>query len=156
MPPPAGTILSLFTATPDYASYMARAADYLDAVAEVAASTPPFEIEVKGVTLTPGAVLAQGFPRDDTLAVLRDRLRSALHARGLGQALDQRYRLVTAHMTVVRFATPLRDCGRFVDALAEARQSDFGCTKVERLELVFGDWFHTAAHEERIARYQLQ
>lgn len=124
------TILSLFTATPDHALFMARGAEYLDAVTEVSASAPPFEIEVRGVTLTPGAVLAQGFPRDNTLAALRDRLRQALHARGLGAALDQRYRLVTAHMTIVRFARPLRDCERFVNALAAARRTDFGSTRI--------------------------
>lgn len=150
------TVLSLFTATPDYAPFMARVAEYHDAVSEVAASTPPFEIEVRGVTLTRGAVLAQGFPRDDTLSVLRDRLRRALPARGLGESLDQRYRLVTAHMTIVRFAKPLRDCERFVAALAAARQTDFGLTRVDRLNLVFGDWFHTAEREERIADFGLR
>lgn len=135
---------------------MARSTEYIDAVAEVAASTPPFEIEVRGVTLTPGAVLAQGFPRDDSLASLRDRLREALHARGLGEALDQRYRLCSAHMTLVRFAAPLRNCERFVGVLAAARGREFGCTSVEQVDLVFGDWFHTAAREEHIAGFRLR
>jgi 2'-5' RNA ligase len=134
---------------------MARLPAYREAVSEVAAATPPFVIDVRGVTLTPGAVLAQGFPRDDTLATVRDRLRTALVARGLGDALDQRYRLVTAHMTLVRFATPLRQPERFIAALAAARQSDFGSTTVRRLELVFGDWFHTAAFEQVVAHFQL-
>ena len=102
------TVLSLFTATVDHGPRMARLPDYLDAVSEVVAGTSPFAIDVRGVTLTPGAVLAQGFPRDDTLAVLRDKLRQAITVRGLGDALDQRYRLVIAHMTIVRFAVPLR------------------------------------------------
>ena len=149
------TVLSLFTATADYAAYMAHLPAYREAVSEAASATPPFMIDVRGVTLTPGAVLAQGFPRDDPLAILHDKLRAALAARGLGDGLDQRYRLVTAHMTLVRFATPLREPRRFVAALAGARQSDFGSTMVERLELVFGDWFHTAAHEQLIAQFQL-
>jgi len=150
------TVLSLFTATADHAPYMARLADYREAVSEVAAATPPFTVDVRGVTLTPGAVLAQGFPRDDTLGTLRDNLRAALRARGLGDGLDQRYRLVTAHMTLVRFAAPLREPERFVAALATARLESFGSTTVERLELVFGDWFHTAAHERLIAGFQLR
>lgn len=149
------TVLSLFTATADYRPYMARLADYHEAVSEVAAGTAPFVLDIRGVTLTPGAVLAQGFPRDDTLATLRDKLRSALRARGLGGALDQRYRLVTPHMTLVRFAAPLREPERFVAALAAARQTTFGATSVARLELVLGDWFHTAAHEQRLADFHL-
>jgi 2'-5' RNA ligase len=128
---------------------------YREAVSEATAATQPFLIDVRGVTLTPGAVLARGFPHGDTLATLRDKLREALEVRGLGHGLDQRYRLVTAHMTLVRFATPLRDPRRFVAALAKAWQSDFGSTRVECLELVFGDWFHTAAHEQLIAEFQL-
>lgn len=149
------TVLSLFTATVDHQPHMARLPDYLGAVSEVVAGTSPFTIDVRGVTLTPGAVLAQGFPRDDTLAVLRDKLRRAISARGLGGALDQRYRLVTAHMTIVRFAVPLREPERFVSALQEARSTDFGSTRVEQLELVFGDWFHTRAREEVIAHFAL-
>ena len=143
------------TATVDYAPYMARIATYLEAVSEVLAATPPFAIDVRGVTLTPGAVPAQGFPRGDTLATLRDKLRAALRARGLGDGLDQRYRLVTAQMTLVRFATPLRAPERFVATLAAARESDFGSTMVARVELVFGDWFHTAAVEHLIAHFVL-
>jgi 2'-5' RNA ligase len=150
------TVLSLFTATAGYAPYVERLPEYREAVAEVAAATPPFAIDVRGVTLTPGAVLAQGFPRDGTLAAVRDKLRAALHARGLGDALDRRYRLVTAHMTLVRFATPLRAPERFVAALAAARQVDFGSTTVERIELVFGDWFQTAENEELIESFDLR
>ncbi|MBA3772393.1 MAG: hypothetical protein H0X13_07905 [Ramlibacter sp.] len=133
------TILSLFPATADCAPYLTQLPAYLAAVAEVAAVTPSFAIDIRGVTLTPGAVLAQGFPRDATPATVREHLRAALHARGLGDALDQRYRLVTAHMTLVRFATPLDDPQRFVAALATARGTDFGLTMVGRLELLFGD-----------------
>lgn len=149
------TVLSLFTATADHAPFMAHLPAYLEAIAEVAATTPPFAIGVRGVTLTPAAVLAQGFPCDGTLASIRDRLRQALAARGLGGALDGRYRLVTAHMTLVRFAAPLRDPARFVAALSAARATDFGATTVDRLELVFGDWYHTAVRERTIERYRL-
>lgn len=149
------TVLSLFTATADHAPYMAHLPAYQDAVAEVAAATPPFAVDVRGVTLTPAAVLAQGFPCDGTLASVRDRLRGALAARGLGGALDRRYRLVTAHLTLVRFAAPLRDPVRFVAALSAARAIEFGVTSVVRTELVFGDWYHTAARERTIERYRL-
>jgi 2'-5' RNA ligase len=149
------TVLSLFTATVDHAAHLAHEAEYEAAVAEAAAETPAFEIAVQGVTLAPGAVLAQGFPRGDALERLRERLRAGLVARGLGGGLDQRYRLVTAHMTIARFAAPLRDPGRFVDALAEARATPFGVTLVDRLELVLGDWYQSAERERPVAAYAL-
>jgi 2'-5' RNA ligase len=150
------TVLSLFTATADYAPYLSHLPAYREAVAEVAGATPPFTIGVRGVTLTRGGVLAQGFPLDHTLAGVRERLRAALGARGLGDALDRRYRLVTAHMTLIRFGAPLRDRRRFVTALAGARATEFRATHVDCLELVFGDWYHTAAREQSIERYRLE
>jgi 2'-5' RNA ligase len=149
------TVLSLFTADVDYAPRLEHVPAYRDAVAEVAAETPPFAIDVRGVTLSAGAVLAQGFPRDGTLAELRERLRAALVARGLGDALDRRYRLVTAHLTLVRFAAPLGRPDRFVEALAAARGAHFGTSSVQRLELVLADWYHTAAREQLVAAYAL-
>jgi 2'-5' RNA ligase len=150
------TVLSLFTATPDHAPYLARVPAYRDAVREAAAATPPFAVDVRGVTLSAGAVLAQGFPRDGTLDAFRDRLRAALARRGVGDTVDGRYRLVTAHMTLVRFAAPLARPGRFVDALAAARDAEFGTTVVRGVELVFSDWYHTAAIERQLAAYPLR
>jgi 2'-5' RNA ligase len=149
------TVLSLFTATADHAPYLEHLPEYRAAVAEAISGVPPFTIEIRGVTLTASAVLAQGFPHDGTLALVRDRLRAALGERGLGDALDRRYRLETAHMTLMRFAAPLREPARFVDALAAARATEFGASAVDGLELVLGDWYHTAAHERELARYSL-
>ena len=150
------TVLSLFTATTDYAPYLVHLPAYRAAVAEAVDGVPPFAIAVRGVTLAPGAVLAQGFARGDALARVRDRLRTALAARGLGGALDRRYRLETAHLTLVRFAAPLRDAAGFVGALTAARDTDFGTSAVDGFDLVFGDWYHTAAHEQELGQYPLR
>lgn len=150
------TVLSLFTATADYRPHLARLDAYRAAVDEALAATPPFAVDFTGVTLAPDAVLAQGFPRDDTLALLRDRLRAALRARGLGVSLDERYRLETAHMTLVRFVTPLRDPARFVAALEKARSLPFGTTRVTTLALVVGDWYQSSERAQAVHDYQLR
>jgi 2'-5' RNA ligase len=150
------TMLSLFTATADYAPYLAHVDDYRAAVEEAIDGVPPFAIDVLGVTLSAGAVLAQGFPRDDTLERLRARLRAALAARGLGATLDQRYRLHTAHVTLVRFVRPLRAPAAFVEALAAARERALGASRVAPLELVLGDWFSSKEHERALGAFVLQ
>jgi 2'-5' RNA ligase len=150
------TVLSLFTATSEYEPFLAHLDLYRAAVEEVVAQSWPFEIAVRGVTLSAGAVLAQGFPGDDTLDVLRERLRAALTARGLGATLDQRYRLVTAHTTLVRFATPLRDAERFVDALAASRDTAFGASRITAVELVLSDWYHSSDRERALGAYVLR
>lgn len=149
------TVLALFSATADYLPHLAQLDAYRAAVAEALDGAAPFAVDTIGVTLSRGAVLAQGFPRDDTLARLRTKLRSALAARGLGDTLDQRYRLETAHTTLVRFVAPLRDPRRFVDALDAARSRALGTSVVSRLELVLGDWYQSSERARLLAAYEL-
>lgn len=149
------TVLSLFTATPDYAPHLAHLDAYRAAVAEALAGVGPFAVDLAGVTLSPAAVLAQGFPRDDTLERVRARLRDALAARGLGGALDRRYRLETAHVTLARFVAPLGDPARFVGALEAARGRAFGAVAVTALELGVGNWYQAAAYARPVATYPL-
>jgi 2'-5' RNA ligase len=138
------TVLSLFGATADPAPHLARLAEYRAAAAEALADAPAFAVEIEGVTLSRGAVMAQGFPRDGKLELVRERLRAGLAARGLADGVDQRYRLRTAHLTLVRFAAPLRRPERFVAMLADARRRAFGKMDVRRMELVVGDWYQSA------------
>lgn len=148
------TVLSLFTATEDFAPRLAHLGEYRDAAAALA-STPAFTLDMVGITLAAGAVLAQGFPHGPALGTLRDSLRAELRKRGLGAGLDQRYRLVAAHSTLVRFAAPLSAPERFAQALAEFRNTPFGRTEVATLELVFNDWYMSRDTLQTIETFQL-
>jgi 2'-5' RNA ligase len=135
------TILSLFTVCDDYHDELRRQDDYREAARSALAGMPPFDIDVRGLAASRGAVLAQGYPRDATLDTLRERLRTALRERGLDVSLDTRYRLVTAHMTLMRFTRPLADPARFADALEALRDTPCGRLRVERVALVENDWY---------------
>jgi hypothetical protein len=150
------TVLSLLSATADYAPYLAHAESYRAAVEAALDGAPAFAVEARGVTLSHGAVLVQGFPAGDALARQRERLRTVLAERGLGASVDARYRLETAHTTLVRFVAPLRDPARFVDALAAARARRFGTTVVERLELTLSDWYQSAEHTRPLGAFALE
>ncbi|GJG89084.1 hypothetical protein tb265_42650 [Gemmatimonadetes bacterium T265] len=149
------TVLAPFTATADCAPYLAHLDAYRAAAAEAVEGVAPFAVDLVGVTLSPAAVLAQGYPRDGALEQVRARFRDALAARGLGDALDRRYRLETAHVTLVRFPAALDDPARFVGALAAARARPFGTAAVAALELVVGNWYHAAAYARPVATYAL-
>jgi 2'-5' RNA ligase len=149
------TVLSLFTATVDHGPELARADAYRAAVAAAVAGTPPFTIEFTGITASRGAVLAQGFPQGDVLPALRDRLRDELRARGLDGSLDSRYKLVTAHSTLLRFVHPLTQPKRFLHTLTQLRDTPLGAMHVNALELVQNDWYMSSATLERHARYEL-
>ena len=149
------TVLSLFTATEDYARLLVRSEDYFAAVLAAMAGIPSFAIEFTGVTLSPEAIMVQGYPGDTTLNELRERLRQELRARNLTEGLDARYILQTAHITCVRIKSKLRDSGPYTETIEGFRTHPFGRTEVKELNLVRNDWYMSSAAVEILKRYLL-
>jgi 2'-5' RNA ligase len=149
------TILSLFTVTEDPAAELARLDAYRAAVHAALEGMQAFEIDFEGITLSRGAVMARGYPRGPALQDLRERLRGELRARGLDASLDGRYRLVTAHATLLRFAAPLRQPARFAALLDALRDAPLGSMRVDALELVINDWYMTSTQLERVELLRL-
>jgi len=150
------TILPLFTAIEHPMAQLARLDDHIKAVHAALDGIAAFDIEFTGITMSRGAVLAQGFPRGPALETLRDRLRAQLRDAGLDASLDQRYRLVTAHSTLLRFVAPLDDPQRFAAHLASLRHAPLGCMHINEVELVVNDWYMSSNSLDRIARLPLQ
>jgi 2'-5' RNA ligase len=122
---------------------------------EVLKNYRAFSVKFRGVTVSPEAVLVQGFPQGDALARLRDRLRSALRDRGVGENLDRRYKIAAAHLTVMRFSNPKADWKRLLDFLQAHRETDFGETRFRSLQLIWNDWCASADTVRVLREYQL-
>jgi 2'-5' RNA ligase len=150
------TCLSLFTATINHDPLTRRLEEYRAAVDEAVRGVPAFRVEFRGITASSGAVLIQGFPDSSTLEALRERLRTALHARDLTEGLDTRYRLMTAHMTVARFRAPLQDGVAFADLLERNREKFFGISAISELHLVMNDWYMSETAQRLLTTYRLQ
>jgi 2'-5' RNA ligase len=149
------TVLSLFTVTEEPGAQLAQLDAYRAAVHAALKGMEAFEIEFAGITLSRGAVMACGYPRGPALETLRERLRIQLRARGLDASLDQRYRLVTAHATLLRFAAPLRQPARFAALLEELRHAPLGSMQVDALELVVNDWYMSSGSLQRVELLRL-
>lgn len=149
------TILSFFTANPGYQSKLVNLPAYREAAHVASQQISQFKIQSMGITMTNAALMVQGFPTDDSLDRLRNALRSELSARGLGGDLDQRYRLVTAHNTVLRFCAPLRQPLAFAQVLESFRTTNFGTSTISHLELVLCDWYMSHELIEPLGEYQL-
>jgi 2'-5' RNA ligase len=147
------TLLSLFTATEHYQPYFDRRGAYIGAVDRALGGAPPFRIHFRGVTASPGAVMIQGFPQDETFARLRDAVRRDLQLAGLGEGLDQRYRIRAAHITVIRFQQPPRDLPGLVRFLGRQRDRDFGTSPVRLIQLVENDWYMSEDRVKVIKEY---
>jgi 2'-5' RNA ligase len=149
------TLLSLFTATEGYQPYFERRAAYIGAVDRALSAAPPFSIHFRGVTASPGAVMIQGFPQDETFPRLREAVRQELRLAGFGEGLDQRYRIQTAHATVIRFQRPPRDLPGLRHFLIQQRGRDFGTSLVSVIQFVENDWYMSEDRVQVIKEYTL-
>jgi 2'-5' RNA ligase len=114
-----------------------------------------FSITFQGVTASRGGVMIQGFPDDNTLAAIREDLREALYQNQLGGQLDVRYKINTAHITVMRFCDAKLDGKNLLVLLKANRATNFGETHVENLELILGDWYASANTAQTLSEYKL-
>jgi 2'-5' RNA ligase len=149
------TVLSLFTATEAFEPHFAQSPQYLAAVRSVLSAARHFEVVFQGITASSSAVMVQGFPKSPELNQLRDRLRESLRDAGLGEGLDERYRISTAHATVMRFQTQPRNLQKLVETLAGYREYDFGRTTFRTLQLVKNDWYMSSDKVEVLAECPL-
>jgi 2'-5' RNA ligase len=149
------TVLAVIPGSESWRKEIRRLPACRTALNEVLKNCRAFSVKFRGVTVSPEAVLIQGFPQDDVLARLRDELRSALQNRGAGENLDRRYKITAAHLTVMRFANPKADWKRLLDFLSAHRETDFGETRFQSLQLIWNDWCASAKTVRVLREYQL-
>jgi 2'-5' RNA ligase len=149
------TALSVISGTEWWRKEMRALAACRAIIAKVLARQKSLAIQFRGVTASPGAVMIQGFPVNDALNILRDELREALAQNSLAGQLDRRYKNCTAHITILRFQQAQSDWKKLLTFLAEHRRTDFGEMTVNRLELVWSDWYASAATARILQEYHL-
>lgn len=149
------TILSLISCYPGFSLNDIDLEEYQRALRSLLQAMPPFTIRYTGLTASPGGIMVQGFPLGDGLANLRQTIREFFQHAGLPHSIDRRYRLQTAHSTVVRFKQPLANPAALLDNLSRYQAQDFGAFEVASVELVFNDWYQRAAHTVLLEKYPL-
>ena len=149
------TILSLFTATENFEPYFAKIPAYLTALQPVLSTTEHFTVLFRGITATTSSIMIQGFPQTGQLESLRNRLREALQNKNLGEGLDERYRITTAHTTIMRFRTQPQDLKRLIRVLGNYRAWTFGQSTFRTLQLVKNDWYMSADKVGVLKEYSL-
>ena len=149
------TLISLVSGSISWRKEMHHLLAYRAIVRDVLRRQSVFKISFQGVTASPAAVMIQGFPENDALNQIREAIRDAFSSNGFGGALDRRYKISTAHMTVLRFQYPLSNWQKLVTLLTENREKKFGETEIRRAELVWGDWYASAKTLRRLEAYQL-
>jgi len=150
------TVISIISGTEFWRKEMVHLSSFRSLLREILSRHRSFKLGFHGVTATPGAVLIQGFPLDDGLARIRDEIRQGFAQKGFGDKLDRRYTISAAHMTIMRFRNPAADWKLLAARLEENRQTNFGETKVDSLQLIWGDWYASADTMRILEEYRLQ
>jgi 2'-5' RNA ligase len=135
------TLMSLISCYKGFTLDKIKVEDYIEIIQKSLLDMGKIEIECKGVTLSPSAIMIQGFPTNESLNDLRDKLRERFKKSTLEQSIDSRYTLSTAHSTVVRFQEKLQNPVEFMHIVEQFRAYDFGSFRVKNIELVYNDWY---------------
>ena len=149
------TVLSVIPGSESWREEIHRLPACRAVLDEVLKKCRAFSVTFRGVTVSPEAVLVQGFPQNDNLTQIRNELRSALRERGVGENLDRRYKIAAAHMTVMRFSHLQADWKRLLDFLQAHRETDFGETHFQSLRLIWNDWCASSKTVRVLQEYQL-
>ncbi len=149
------TLLALINAVPDFDLDAVPLDAYRAVLDDLLPRVRPFDLCFTGVSASPDTVFACGHSPDGALNALRDALRERLTAAGLGGTLDRRYRIVTAHSTILRFQSAPAHLPRLVEYLESVRSLDLGAFTVREIEWVTNDWYLSHDRVRVLGRYAL-
>ena len=149
------TILSIISCYSGFTLDMIAPADYQQAVGAIVQQTSPFTITYSGLTASASGIMVQGVPQTDGLEKLRNQLRAGFGELGLQQSIDQRYRIQTAHSTVIRFRRKLQNADALIEKIKKYEAYFIGSFEVDTIELVYNDWYQRADNTVLLARYAL-
>ena len=102
------TVLSIITCRRGFNLSEISLPDYTGYIEESINNIKPFTIEFIGITASPSCILIQGFPENDSLEQIRNNLRTEFGDGSPYNTIDTRYRIQTAHCTVIRFRQKLK------------------------------------------------
>jgi 2'-5' RNA ligase len=149
------TVLSIITCVEGFKLSDIDVKEYSEAFEQALEDIGPLKIHYSGVTASSSCILVQGFPDNDHLTILRDKLRLSFKKFSLYTTIDLRYEISTAHATIVRFQSPLRDSEAFIQLLAKYRNIYFGTLEVNRLDFVFNNWYQNLLVTKQLSSRKL-
>ena len=135
------TVMSIISCYEGFSLDKIKVEDYIKIIQESLVDLGEIKIEFRGVTASPSALMIQGFPADESLNNLRNKLRDNFKKSPLQQSIDSRYAIATAHSTVMRFQEKLQNPEKLIEITQRFRDYDFGEFTVDKVELVFNDWY---------------
>jgi len=135
------TLMSIISCYEGFTLDKISVEDYIQIIQKSLINLGEIKIEFRGVTASPSALMIQGFPADESLNNLRNKLRENFKKSTLQQSIDSRYAISTAHSTVMRFQEKLQNPEKLIAVAEKFRDYNFGEFTVDKVELVYNDWY---------------
>lgn len=135
------TIMSIISCIEGFTLEKISTSDYIKIIEKSLVDINEIEIDCRGITLSPSAIMIQGFPYDDSLNIFRNKLRDNFKNSSINHSIDSRYSITTAHSTVMRFQKKLENPKRLIEVIEKFRNYNFGKFTVKKIELVYNDWY---------------
>lgn len=149
------TILSIISCYSGFSIKDIKTSAYTEIIEQCVQDIPPIDIHFRGITASTSCIMIQGFPALDQLENLRESLREQFKKSNLQHSIDKRYTIRTAHLTVIRFQKNLISPERFVSAITQYKNKDFGSCRITELELVGNNWYQQQEKVKLLKRYNL-
>jgi 2'-5' RNA ligase len=150
------TVMGIISCYEGFALDQISIKDYIEIIQRSLVGIDHIKIDFKGVTASPSAIMVQGFPTDESLTNLRNKLRENFKASALEQSIDSRYEISTAHATIMRFQEKLENADKLIAVAEKFRDHNFGEFTVEKLELVYNDWYQRAKNTVDLCDFYLR
>lgn len=149
------TTLSIFSCQANFKLSQINLTDYKKLIFKALLTYSTFNLNFKGITLSPTGIVAKGYDASGQLNDIRNSIRAIFKKADLENTIDKRYVLQAAHCTLLRFRKPLQATDKFVDFVKQYQDFSFGSTKVRQIDLVYNDWYMKARNVELLRSYPL-
>ncbi len=150
------TILSIISCIAGFQLDDINDSSYVEIFNQCMQDVEPINIKFEGITISTSCVLIQGFPIGEGLNELRNKFRNRYKESSLRITIDSRYTLNTAHVTAVRFMSPLINQQKVTDVLNRYRYYDFGTISFTEFELVFNNWYQNLSETKKLSNSSIK
>lgn len=149
------TVMSIISCYENFDLTQIKLSEYVALIQKSLITYTKIKIQFKGVTASPSCLMIQGFMNNENLNTMRNELRFKFKNSTLEQSIDARYAIQTAHSTVVRFKEELQHKTEFLKVVEKYRHTDFGTFNVDKVELVYNDWYQKKKHVKVLHEFEL-
>jgi len=148
------TVLTIISCHPEYNSNQIPLLNYQNIIGNILRQFSSFRLSFKGLTASPASIMVKGYD-DGMLNQIRNELRLVFKNSSLLHTIDSRYKLQTAHFTIIRFKERLNHPKKIYDLIEKHLNTFWSTCQVSELELVVNDWYHRKENVHKIGVIQL-